>query len=693
MGDLRVGNLASVFAPRGIAVIGASIDPDKMGSVMARSLAAFGGPVVKVNERGGDSAAGLFRSVSDGMQALGVVDLAILCVPAPLCAGALDRAADAGVRGALVCAGGFAEAGHEGERAQADLLEVARRHHVRVLGPNTSGFFVPGDGLFATFVPGALTISAGNIGLVAASGGVNHALAFLLQSAGHGVRLAVGLGNAIDVGTAEVISHLAQDDAVHAIAVHLESVDDGPALVSAVRDAARSKPVVVLVVGRADVGDFARSHTGALATAWRTTCAVLAQAGAVVVDDERELVDAVTALSSTRLDPHPDPGVALVTAQAGPGLLVMDSLRHHGVRLPELSTQTQEHLGALLPPITFQANPVDTGRPSDTFADVIRTAAHDPSVDLVALYALTEPGAVDLSTAILAGAEAGPLVAGVGGTEAETVPVRGRLLGEGIAVSAAPTGLAASVRALVTDARQQHRLLQSVRSSAPTTQVNDLIGAKGAWDEHEAKQLLGSLGIQTPRGIACDNEDEARRALDVLCAPLAVKLLDATVLHKTEVGGVHLGVSTPDDLDLALRGLRDSGAHRFLLEEMSEGGLDLIVGARRDPVFGPVVLFGLGGTVAEALADVSIRAAPLSVEEARNMPSELSGRQLLQGWRGAPRLDSQALADIVVTLGDLLTAHPELDEVEINPLRLSSQGLVALDAVITTRSNDAESHH
>jgi acyl-CoA synthetase (NDP forming) len=690
MGAQPSGNLASVFAPRGVAVIGASVDPDKMGSVMVRSLASFDGPVVKVNERGGDSAAGLFASVSDGVRALGVVDLAVLCVPAALCAGALDRAADAGVRGALVCAGGFAEAGSEGERAQAELFEVARRREVRVLGPNTSGFFVPGDGLFATFVPGALTISAGNIGLVAASGGVNHALAFLLQSAGHGVRLAVGLGNAIDLSAAEVISHLAQDDAVHAIAVHLESVDDGPALVSAVRNAARSKPVVVLVVGRADVGDFARSHTGALATAWRTTCAVLAQAGAVVVEDERELVDAVTALSSTRLAPHPDPGVALVTAQAGPGLLVMDSLRHHGVRLPELSGKTQERLGTLLPPITFQANPVDTGRPSDAFADVIRVAAQDPSVDLVAVYALTEPGAVDLSTAIMAGAQAGPLVAGVGGTEAETVPVRDHLLGEGVAVAAAPAGLAASVRALVADARQQHRLLESVRSSAPTMDVDDLIGAKGAWDEHEAKRLLGSLGIDIPRGIACDNEDEAHRAFSELRAPLAVKLLDATVLHKTEVGGVHLGVSTPGDLDTALRGLRESGADRFLLEEMAEGGVDLIVGARRDRVFGPVVLVGLGGTVAEALADVSIRSAPLSVEEARTMPSELAGRQLLEGWRGAPRMDSEALADVVVTLGDLLTSHPELDELEINPLRLSSHGLVALDAVITARSNDAE---
>jgi acyl-CoA synthetase (NDP forming) len=684
-------DLGAVFAPRGVTVIGASTDPDKMGSVMARSLSTFAGPVVRVNERASDASAGLYASVAEGAQALGVgVDLAVLCVPASLCAGALERAADAGVRGALVCAGGFAEAGTEGARAQSDLLEVARRRGVRLLGPNTSGFFAPGDDLFATFVPGARAVPAGNIGLVAASGGVNHALAFLFARAGYGVRLAVGLGNATDIGTAEMVSYLAVDDAVEAIALHIESVHDGPALASAVRDASRSKPVVVLVVGRADVGDFARSHTGALATAWRTTRAVLAQAGAVLVDDERELVDAVTALASTRLPACADPGVALVTAQAGAGLLAMDSLRHRGVRLPELSQQTQQRLGALLPPITFQANPVDTGRPGASFADVLVTVSEDPAIDLVAVYALTEPGAVDLAGAMRAGAQPGvPMLAAVGGNEDETTPVRDKLLAGGIGVSGDPAGLSAAVRALVSDARQRHRSSEGTPLPASPAGASELIGTTASWNEYDAKLLLRTLGIETPRGAPCENEDEARRAFESLRPPLAVKLLDASVLHKTEVGGVYLGVSTTEELDQALSGLRRAGANRFLLEEMAEGGVDLLVGARRDPVFGPVVLIGLGGTVAEALADVALRAAPLSLEEARSMPAELLGHELLDGWRGGPCLDGEALAQIVVGLGRVLADHPELDELEINPLRLTSDGLVALDAVITTRSIDA----
>jgi len=183
----------------------------------------------------------------------------------------------------------------------------------------------------------------------------------------------------------------------------------------------------------------------------------------------------------------------------------------------------------------------------------------------------------------------------------------------------------------------------------------------------------------------CENADEALAALEALGGPLAVKLLDAAVLHKTEVGGVHLGVRTRADMEQALDRLVRAGAQRFLVETMAPPGVDLLVGARRDPVFGPVVLVGLGGTVAEALADVTLRAAPLSVAEAASMPDDLLGRALLDGWRNGPALDRTELAHVVTTLGRLLLSTPTLDEIEINPLRSSRDGLIALDAVITCK--------
>ena len=215
----------------------------------------------------------------------------------------------------------------------------------------------------------------------------------------------------------------------------------------------------------------------------------------------------------------------------------------------------------------------------------------------------------------------------------------------------------------------------------------------GPWDEHQAKDLLGRLGVATMPRRACADRAQAHRALADLPGPVAVKLLDATVLHKTEIGGVRLGVRTPGELDAALDALEAVGARRFLVESMAPSGVDLVVGARRDPVFGPVVLVGLGGTTAEALADVALRLAPLSLEEAGTMPDELAGRVLLDGWRGGPTLDRAALAEVVVAMGDLLAAHPHIAEIEINPLRLTAQGLVALDAVCVAADQEVTDGH
>jgi acyl-CoA synthetase (NDP forming) len=693
-----MADLTALFRPRGVAVIGASIDPGKMGSLMLRSLEAFDGPVAGINERVASREDGLFPSVSDARDETGAsFDLAILCIPAGLCPDALDRAARGGVRAAVVCAGGFAEVDEAGAIHQARLAEVAARHGVRLLGPNTSGFLVPHHGLQASFVPGVSAVSAGGIGVVAASGGVNHALAFRIAEAGYGVSVAVGLGNAVDVTTPDVLDHLADDPETRVVALHIESVTQGARLLDAVRRTVPLKPVVALVVGRSDVGDFARSHTGALATAWRTTRALLAQSGAVLVDDERELVDAAAQLAQTRLAPSPAPGVALVTGQAGPGLLVMDELRTRGVAMPPLADTTQSRLGSQLPPMTYQANPVDTGRPGETFGDVLATVADDRAIDVVAVYALAEPDAVDLAVAVSAAAGEGrAFTVATGGTTFDTRPVRDKLIAESVAVHGSPTALAVGVWALVADARARHGAEPGAGTVTGAARVAARVAAqvsgRDGWDEHDAKQVLDALGIATPRRIAYRTLAAATGALAELSGPLAVKILDAHVLHKTDIGGVHLGVRSGDELAAVLTSLQGVGATRVLVEEMAPAGVDLIVGARRDPVFGPVVLVGLGGTIAEALADVAIGGAPLSVSTAAGLADQLLGADILRGWRGGPVLDPQALGRIVASLGQVLIDHPHLEEIEINPLRLTRQGLIALDAVITTRSSDDQPH-
>lgn len=693
-----MSRLDALFAPRGIAVIGASRDPGKLGAVMARSLSRFPGPVVGVNARDADPQAGRFATVADAAAtAPGPIDLAVLCVPAAVSAQALADAARAGIRAALVCSGGYAEAGGPGVRYQQELVAAAAAAGVALIGPNTSGFLVPSRGLTASFVPGAAAVPAGPVAVVAASGGINHALAFLLAEADLGVSLAVGLGNAVDVTAADVLSHLAEDEATRAVALHVESVQDGPTLLAAVRALTARIPVAALVVGRNDVADFARSHTGALATSWRTTRAALRAAGAVLVDDERQLVDAVTALSALRLPPAAGPaagpgvgpGVGIVTAQAGPGLLHVDGLRGRGVAVPPLTDATQAALRDLLPPLTYQANPVDTGRPGPGFGQVLATVAADPGVDLVSVYALAEPDALDLPTAAQAAAAqaaaaggAGPIVVGLGGPPEQVTLQRQALRKLGVPALGGPTALTVAVAALLDDAQARGRSRSRSGSETGHPPVPVAVPRRDL-DEDEAKTILGDLGIATPSRRACADRAAAHRALAELPGPVAVKLLDAAVTHKSDVGGVHLGIRDAAGLDAALDGLEAVGASRFLLESMAPAGIDLIVGASRDPVFGPVVLVGLGGVVAEALADVAIAPAPLSIGEAGALAGELSGRALLDGFRGGPVADRAALGAVLAALGDLLVHHPEIEDVEINPLRVTAGGLLALDAVLT----------
>jgi acetate---CoA ligase (ADP-forming) len=672
--------LVPLFAPRGIAVVGASRNPGKLGASLARSLHGFagrGGHLALVNGRD----ATMHSTVPAAMLA-GPVDLAMICVPASACPAVLAEAAEAGVRAAVICGGGFAETGGSGAALQQELAAVVARTGIRLLGPNTSGFFSPGAGLTASFVPAASLVPAGHVAVVAASGGMNHAVAFLLADAGHGVSLAVGLGNSVDVNAADVLDHLASDPQTAAIALHVESVTDGSRLISSISALTPHKPVVALVVGRHDIGAFAASHTGALATSWRTTRSALAQAGAVLVGDERELVDAVGALAVTRARPGRDPGVGVVTAQAGPGLLLLDDLRGRAADVPELTPATQARLAALLPPLTFQCNPVDTGRPGPDFGQLLAAVAIDPAIDVIAAYALHEPDAVDLVAAVQEAQVPGvPIVLGVGGTGPEPARIRRSLLAAGVVAAVDPRGVAAAAAALLADARAR---CPSTAPPAVRRASGEHIGA-GPFDEGQAKDLLSRLGIATPARHVCASRASAHAALAELASPAAVKLLDSAVLHKTDVGGVHLSVRTAADLDTALDALDSAGAVRYLVEAMAPPGVDLVVGARRDRVFGPIVLLGLGGTTAEVLADVCVRLAPLSEADAAAMARELAGRALLDGWRGGPVLDSAELGRVVAALGDLIAANPQLAEAEINPLRLTAEGLIALDAVFITR--------
>ncbi|GLY29724.1 acetate--CoA ligase family protein [Kineosporia sp. NBRC 101731] len=674
---LAAHTLRPLFAPRAVAVVGASSDPAKLGGVMAAVLATSDLEVAPVNPRSQEMFPSLQAAVAGTSQPL---DLAVVCVPAPACPDVLRECGRAGVAAALVCAGGFAETGGEGTAHQQSLLAAAADTGVRLLGPNTSGFFVPGAGPLASFVPGVSSLRAGNVAIVASSGGLNHALAFALERQGTGISLGVGIGAGLDVAAPEVLDYLTHDAATTAVLLHLEAVSDGPGLLAAVRRLAAIKPVVALVVGRNDIAAFAQSHTGALATSWRTTRALLSQAGAVVVDDADELVVAGSVLAQARLVPHPGAGIGLVTAQAGPGLLITDALHTGEVSVPKLSPHTRERLAGLLPAMTFQANPVDTGRPGPAHPVVVKTVSDDPGIQAVGVYALTEP-VVDLVASALPVIEGGSrVVLGIDGPSAEIEMVRQRARAVGVPIVTGPRALAVALTALSTDARQQYLLSRPGPGPGRVGTSGSVL--LGALSEAQTKALLGDLGVPVPRHRVCRSAGQVADALSELGGAVVVKVSSPGILHKSDIGGVRLGIREQRDAIEAYAALAPLSDGEVLVEVMAAPGLDLILGARRDPVFGPVVVVGIGGTATEVFQDVAVASYPAAAPVLEALPARLQAGRALRGFRGGPPVDPRRLAEILTVLGDLLLAHPEVEEVEINPLRATGADLVALDAVL-----------
>lgn len=676
-------SLARLFEPRSIAIVGASASPEKPGWHLVNMLGAFDGAVYPVNPREteilGHTVYPMLADIPEP------VDLVALVVPPAASLQVLHDAANAGAGAAFMISGGFGETNDAGRALQDDALAICRNSGMRLLGPNTSGFMAPGGGAFCTFMPGIGDMAAGGISIAAQSGGINITLALAAHRDGHGIRLAVGLGNAADVGMPEVIDYLTDDDGTEVIALHLEGITDGRALYDAIRRATRHKPVVALPVGRADLGGFAESHTGNLMGSFELTRNALIQAGAVVCDGLTDLIDAAHALATSRLPPLAEPGIGILTGQAGPGLLMTDELRHAGIAVPELTDASVARIADLLPPMTYMKNPVDTGRPGASFGDVAGAVATDPTIDALMVWALLEDDLVDL-------AKLGqdirrdhhmPVVIGTGSTPELVAPSMNRLRQARIPAFDAPDRAARAMRALAQDSRSAWRRR---RDGDPTAASSETERLTDPLDENAAKELIATIGIASPRRAVCNSRERASDAMLGFGVPVVVKILDPTITHKTELGGVHVGLQTQAALDTALDMIDaipgDRTNRKYLVEEMAPPAVEIIIGATNDARFGPTVLLGLGGTAAEAMGDVTMRLAPLGWHEAASMIADLRGRELLEGWRGAPAVDRKGICAALVAVGDLMMRHGEIKELDLNPVRVYPDGLMALDALI-----------
>ena len=679
-------NLDRLFAPASVAVVGASTVTEKAGYQAMLALAGFEGEVFAINPK---LDAVLGRRAYPSLRALPrPVDLVIFAVPAVATVEAVREAIECACGGGLVVSGGFSEAGTEGAALEAELERSCRESGFRLLGPNTAGFVNKQRSLTASFLPSAQRIPSGQIAVVAQSAGINLTVSFLIAKLGYGVSCAVGLGNSVDVDAADVLEFVAREPATRAIALHLEGVRHGRRLYETIRRVSPSKPIALYTVGRTEIGEFARSHTGNLIGSYALRRSALEQAGAVLVESTEELAMAAVALSLHRLPPKLDPGIGVVTAQAGAGLAILDLLQARNVSVPPLSPSTQESIAARLPPMTYQKNPVDTARPGASFPEVLEAVARDPHIDAVACYALSEPAALRPTDVLpLIQRRVGkPILFGTMGPLDEICGDSATLRAQGLYVAHSPEELARTTRALCRDASLQAGL---ARVGSPDLIASATLGPEPP-DEQIAKQTLEALGIATPRRAVCASHGEAQQALSRLAKPVVAKILAPEVEHKTELGGVRLNITDAATLNEALTAFDAiplSSPRRYLIEEMAPAGLELIVAAKRDESFGPLVMVGLGGIYAEALRETVTRLAPLTRDEAEEMLEQLRLAPLFAGWRGQSKLDRRAVARSLVALGQFVCQQPRVESFEINPLRVYPGGVLALDALLICESD------
>jgi len=674
-------DLTPLFRPQSIAIVGASAGEGKAGYMAVKLLETYSGKIYPVNPRE-EMILGhqVYATLSDIGAA---VDLVLFAVPAPACPALLREAAHIGARAAIIMGGGFGESGESGVKIQEELANICRETGIRMLGPNTGGYADPTQRLVASFSVSFSMLPPGHVAVISQSGGISLILACMLENDDFGVSLTVGLGNCVDIDAADVIDYLVTDHNTRAIALYLEGLQDGHRLFESIKRASKHKPVVALTIGRNEIAEFAKSHTGNLVGSYALKTAAFKQAGAVVVENSNDLVDAASALSLIRLKPAPDPGVGMLIGQAGAGLLMLDQLKSLEVNVPELSEQGIARIAEQLPPMHYMRNPVDAGRPTPEFKEVLKIMDGEECIDSILIFVLHEPTALD-PVALFKELEPmnNPVIFGTAGVKRDIKEIWPQLMDLGVVPFKSPERAARGMRALVEDARAQYRKTRYKKSDAKPLKVK-LHG--GPLDEAQAKEVLRQAGIPVPVFAECEDHAAARRAFAEFNKPVIAKVLNAAILHKTEVGGVHLNISHVDQLTDALNhidGIKQHGRHRYLIEEMAAPGLDLIVGGLRDPVFGPTVLLGMGGTMAEAMKDVSMRLVPLDQVDAEEMLMELKTRVLLDGWRGSPPVKRQAVINVLLAVSRLMLDTPQIRELDINPLRADADGALALDALI-----------
>jgi acetyltransferase len=703
---MTVRHLKKLFRPTSVAVIGASDRKGAVGNLVMHNLleGGFDGPIMPVNPNRQAVAGVLTYPDVAGLPI--VPDMAVVCTPAATVARIIDDLGKRGTRAAIVLTAGLAAApASDGSAsAQAEVLATARTYGMRLLGPNCLGLLVPGIGLNASFAH--LPALPGNIAFASQSGAMCTAVLDWARARGIGFSHFISMGDALDTDFGDVLDYLGSDPDTRAILLYVESIHERRSFMSAGRAAARNKPVLVIKAGRSDAGaQAAKSHTGALAGADAVYDAAFRRAGMLRVDTIEEIFAAVETLA--RAPKFPGDRLAIVTNGGGIGVMAVDRLARLGGRLAEFSDATIAALDKVLPAAWSHGNPADIigDAPPERYAAAMRTVLAAKEAD--AVLVMHAPTATASSTAAaqavidVARESKAPVLANWVGQEA-VAPARKMLRDAGVPTYDTPGEAVGAFMHLITYKRNQEMLTETPTSLPaqfnPATAVarlmieSHLAGGNAMMSEPEAKAMLSAYGIPTVETHIVAGPAEAAAKAQAMGFPVALKILSQDISHKSDVGGVDLFLDTAEAVRASAEHMLKIIGERFpdariqglTVQRMAERAKahELIVGVTCDAIFGPVILFGQGGTAVEVIADRAVSLPPLNMHLASDLVSRTRIWRLLQGYRDRPPVNMDALCLTLVQISQMVVDIPEIVELDINPLLADENGVLALDARI-----------
>lgn len=702
--------LDPIFAPGSVAVIGATERPGSVGRTILWNLITnpFGGTVYPINPKRSNILG--IRAYPDIKSLPEPVDLAVIVTPAQSVPGVIRDSVAAGVKGAIVISAGFKERGPEGVELERQILEYARAGNMRLIGPNCLGVMRPMSGLNATFANAMAR--TGNIGFISQSGALCTAVLDWSFKENVGFSAFVSVGSMLDVGWGDLIYYLGNDPHTHSIVIYMESVGDARFFLSAAREVALSKPIIIIKAGRtAEAALAAASHTGSLTGSDEVLDAAFSRSGVLRVDRISDIFNMSEVLSK---QPRPrGPRLSIVTNAGGPGVLATDSLLLGGGKLTELSPETVEKLNSFLPEHWSHNNPVDIlgDANAELYGRALETVAADPNSD--GLLVILTPQAMSEATQTAeilkqyAHIEGKPLLASwMGG--ADVAAGEAILNRNDIPTFPYPDTAARMFNymwryndnlrslyetpALPTDDTDQTPDREQVRRIIE----HALSTGRDILTEYESKQVLTAYLIPTVNTELAASADDAVTAAERIGYPVVIKLNSETITHKTDVGGVKLNLANADAVRTAYADMEKSVAEKagtghfqgVTVQPMIKlEGYELIIGSSLDPQFGPVLLFGTGGQLVEVFKDSALALPPLNTILARRMMKETKIYHALQGVRGRPPVDQAKLEEIMVRFSQLVVEQPWIKEIDINPLLVSHEQLIALDARVVLHDN------